>query len=339
MASAVIGWKELFLKRFGSADKDTVQGTREDDTDEEWCLLEINTDMETVYTGDHRDPSEHPPRRKSGGASMRALLGSPLGGKSNSKVKGDRSPRPGSPSGSPLQRRPSGRGNKQLEVPSHENGGGKLPMPRSASPGRSMMKGKGSSSNILKVDEHSSGGSGVDHPLTQPPRVTEAGDAEGGDVGSFAKVRDTLRIRRTKKRKKVGGVNYAAHQYSAPEINLHNPSKYQDPFEAGFTESTEETGKGHEFKTVSIPHNKPEYCDHCGDNAWGYRQVLRCTSKLTLSGQSVLFHPQLPLLKPYVASRNPGMFLLCRIIFTFRNPPLAFFKSATLLSTGSVSRR
>ncbi len=280
MASVVpvpkTGWslRELFAKRFSGQDKDE-EGTSLGTRDEEWCLVD-GTDMETVFTGDQAGQSQHPPRRKSGGMSMRALLGTQLGGRSG-KGPGDRSPRPGSPSGSPLQRKSSGRSSRHLEV---ENGGKHVPPPRSISPGRNatrLKKGQHSSPSVLKPDTHTSAGVAPEPSVTvQPP--DDAGEP-GSEGASFAKVRDTLKIRRAKKRNKVKPANYSALQYSAPEINLQHPSKYQDPFEASFSESAEGTGQGHEFKTVSIPHNKPEYCDHCGDNAWGFRQVLKCTSE------------------------------------------------------------
>jgi len=119
-----------------------------------------------------------------------------------------------------------------------------------------------------------------DH-VKETPKVNPKDAAVKNPEFSFAKVRDTLRIHRPKKRKGVKNVPYSA-QYSAPEINLSPPSKYQDPFEASanFMDSTEvpKMGQGHDFKAVSIPHNKPGYCDHCGETAWGlYRQVLKCS--------------------------------------------------------------
>lgn len=104
---------------------------------------------------------------------------------------------------------------------------------------------------------------------------------------AFEKVRDTLRISRPKKKKKAKGklaysIVVDPAQMSTPEISLHEPEKYQDPFETSFAENGDaEKRMDHVFKPASIPHNKPEYCDHCGDMAWGlYRQVLKCSSKL-----------------------------------------------------------
>ena len=99
------------------------------------------------------------------------------------------------------------------------------------------------------------------------------------DVGqTLAAKIDDLRISRPMQKKKKG-LAYSVDpvEYSAVEI----ASKYQDPFGMSYAENREETtGHGHDFQATSIPHNKPEYCDHCGDIAWGlYRQVLRCSSE------------------------------------------------------------
>lgn len=102
--------------------------------------------------------------------------------------------------------------------------------------------------------------------------------AGGYQESAFSKVRDTLRIQKGKKKKK-SGMKHIIH-YSVPEFS--GPSKYQDPFEAqpNFAENGDEPDvTGHEFAYISIPHNRPEYCDHCGQNAWGHHQVLQCTSE------------------------------------------------------------
>lgn len=123
--------------------------------------------------------------------------------------------------------------------------------------------------------------SGKESP--KPPISQEEGEAS---TSAFEKVRDTLRISRPKKKKKAKGklaysIVVDPSQMSTPEINLHDPGKYQDPFETSFAENGDmEKKMDHVFKPASIPHNKPEYCDHCGDMAWGlYRQVLKCSSK------------------------------------------------------------
>ena len=103
-----------------------------------------------------------------------------------------------------------------------------------------------------------------------------ARDKNDGEVGAsaFEKVRDTLRITRPKKKKKLAhSIFIDPARMSTPEIN---------PFETSYNENSDmEKKMDHVFKPASIPHNKPEYCDHCGDLAWGlYRQVLKCSSKL-----------------------------------------------------------
>ena len=105
-------------------------------------------------------------------------------------------------------------------------------------------------------------------------------------TSAFEKVRDTLRISRPKKKKKTKGklaysIVVDPTPISVPEVSIHDSGadQYQDPFETSFAENGDlEKKMDHIFKAASIPHNKPEYCDHCGDMAWGlYRQVLRCS--------------------------------------------------------------
>lgn len=121
--------------------------------------------------------------------------------------------------------------------------------------------------------------------------VEKALEDDGISTSAFEKVRDTLRISRPKKKKKKGKLAYSIvvdpTQMSTPEINLHEPGKYQDPFETSYAENGDmEKKMDHIFKPASIPHNKPEYCDHCGDMAWGlYRQVLKCSSELGRDGK------------------------------------------------------
>ena len=110
---------------------------------------------------------------------------------------------------------------------------------------------------------------------------------EASSSSAFEQVKDTLQIRRPKKKKK-GKLSYSIVVDPAPlspEIHLDNSEgKYHDPFETSYTENGElEQKVEHDFKPASIPHNKPEYCDQCGDTAWGlYRQVLKCTSEFKL---------------------------------------------------------
>lgn len=125
----------------------------------------------------------------------------------------------------------------------------------------------------------------VAKPKENGMAITENAEKEEPGASAFEKVRDTLRISRPKKKKKGKKLAYSIivdpSQISTPEINLHDPGKYQDPFETSYSENGEPEKKvDHNFKPASIPHNKPEYCDHCGDMAWGlYRQVLKCSSK------------------------------------------------------------
>ena len=108
--------------------------------------------------------------------------------------------------------------------------------------------------------------------------MDDSSSTGGYQESAFAKVRDTLRIQKVKKKKK--GSTKQVMQYSVPDFAPS--SKYQDPFEAqpSFAENGDEPdATGHEFSYINIPHNHPEYCDHCGQNAWGHHQVLKCTSE------------------------------------------------------------
>ena len=101
---------------------------------------------------------------------------------------------------------------------------------------------------------------------------SDAGSPSATVESAFSKVRDTLKVDKAKnKRKKKKGIAYSVDPV---EIDFPQGWKYQDPFEA------QPKALSHDFKPVSIPHNKAEYCDHCGEAAWGlYRQVLRCSSE------------------------------------------------------------
>lgn len=231
---------------------------------------------------------------KSSNAAAAAHLGSPSSGVrrtsfgSRLKPEGSKLGRPGSPqpsSHSPLQRRPSGRG-KKLNVYDNVNG---QASPRSGSPSRVGSSRKKSSGMPVRTESPNPMDRRNESCLQpkQPPQ--QNGKNGSGSLSSspatgesaFAKVRDTLKISKAKKKlKKKKGTAYSV----APvEINFPQ-TKYQDPFEAqpNFTDSTEvaPSAQSHDFKPVSIPHNKPEYCDHCGETAWGlYRQVLKCSSE------------------------------------------------------------
>ena len=278
MASSAVGrrssWRNRLSRRIiGDRDKDRENNPPRDAQDEDWLVVDIhNSEMEAhLADGQKRKISK-------------GHLASPapgLGARSGSI--GSRSPRsetrlqrPASPQDSPqtnLKRTPSGRG-KKLEVYSQHNG---RASPRSASPNRSSVKKKGG--GILA---HPRAPSPSSEPRDSVKERSRPMSSHRGPELSFAKVRDTLKIHKPKKRKGVS--NAYSVQYSAPEINLSPPAKYQDPFEAQatFMDSTEvqKLGQGHDFKPASIPHNKPEYCDHCGETAWGlYRQVLKCSSE------------------------------------------------------------
>ena len=298
-ASRKSSWKERLAKKLSGGDHERERDCIKPSPppSEDWFVID-GPGMETAMT-DHTDgnAASSPPSSSRRKTPAKVSTASPLVGAKSASIKsssrgGDaKLPRPSSPHGSPsgLHRKPGGSGRisrDRLEV--HHNG---KASPRSVSPSRSSAKRKaggrsnspspGSSSPVgdshAHREHHRERDRGGEHQANhlQVPKPTES---------ILAKARDTLRISKAKKHKKSSSSHYAA-QYSAPEINLHNPaSKYQDPFEAaaGFGESTEEhkAGQGHDFKPVSIPHNKPEYCDHCGETAWGlYRQVLKCSSE------------------------------------------------------------
>ena len=278
MASSAVGrrasWRhKLSRKIIGDRDKDRENNPPKDAQDEDWLFVDVlDSEMDANF-------ADGPKRKTSKGHLASPASG--LGTRSGSI--GSRSPRPetriqrpASPQDSPktnLKRTPSGKGNK-LEVYSQHNG---RASPRSVSPNRSSVRKKGG--GILAHPRPTSPSEPRDHHPRERSRPTSG---HKGSELSFAKVRDTLKIHKPKKRKGVS--NAYSVQYSAPEINLNPPAKYQDPFEpqSAFMDSTEvqKLGQGHDFKPVSIPHNKPGYCDHCGETAWGlYRQVLKCSSE------------------------------------------------------------
>ena len=98
---------------------------------------------------------------------------------------------------------------------------------RSVSPNRSSVKKKGG--GILAHPRALS-------PSSEPRDSVKERSRPSGRKGSelsFAKVRDTLKIYKPKKRKGVS--NAYSVQYSTPEIKLSPPPKYQDPFKAQAT--------------------------------------------------------------------------------------------------------
>lgn len=252
--------------------------------DEGWIVIE-NPGMESNSSTpptDGNGSSENTPV-----ASRKKLQkSSPNLGPRSSSVSATRSSRltaTGSPNS--LQRRASGRGSKPSNLEVTTNGKSSI---RSVSPGRALNGnrsdspvGKSSLRNPSPVttptsDHHS-------HPLTntqQNGAAHKSSDSRMDDSSLASKIRDTLRISRPKKKKGSKGKGLA-YSVTPVEINLNGSSKYNDPFETSYADNSDEKlGQGHDFKAASIPHNKPEYCDHCGETAWGlYRQVLKCSSK------------------------------------------------------------
>ena len=241
--------------------------------------------------------------KKKSGSSLSPSLG--LRSKSVSGSRSPRSIRPSSPSN--LQRRASGRGPRPVNLEVQQNGSkhrssSPSRQNRTESPSRASSSPATKSSLRVKKNALNSGSNSPTFDTPPPSRAqshpssqqnstavavngTENGgkseDSSGGGQAFAAKIRDTLRISRPKRKKdkKKKGLAYSVDpvKYSAVEIT----SKYQDPFETSYAENGEEkTGHGHDFQPASIPHNKPEYCDHCGEMAWGlYRQVLKCSSE------------------------------------------------------------
>ena len=99
---------------------------------------------------------------------------------------------------------------------------------RSVSPNRSSVKKKGG--GILAHPRALSPSSEPRDSVKERSRPTSG--RKGSEL-SFAKVRDTLKIYKPKKRKGVS--NAYSVQYSTPEIKLSPPPKYQDPFKAQAT--------------------------------------------------------------------------------------------------------
>ena len=163
-------------------------------------------------------------------------------------------------------------------------------MDRPASAGANAQKSTTNKKKLLTTDYNSSRtpSPGMDRNTSQRSSFRRKGvitpvkesspmdmDLPSSSGGNFSKIRDTLRIRKGKKK------STKVAQYSVPELNF--PIKYQDPFDVSteFGENTDDTAEdvGHEFVSVDVPHHKPEYCDHCQQAAWGHNQTLKCTSK------------------------------------------------------------
>ncbi|XP_064407242.1 uncharacterized protein LOC135352063 isoform X3 [Halichondria panicea] len=153
---------------------------------------------------------------------------------------------------------------------------------RSSSPGRSVSgPGRSSSPNRSPLPKKSSMSSSRSTSSPVPSHTHQNGTkstADMDDSSLASKIRDTLRISRPKKKGTKG--KGLAYSIAPVEINMNASSKCQDPFETSCSEGTDaKASQDHNFKPVSIPHNKPEYCDVCGEIAWGlYRQVLKCAS-------------------------------------------------------------
>ena len=263
--------------------------------DEEWLVLDL-VEMETAFANgtDRVDGVVMSKRRPGGSArtttsSPSSIRGSQAAAHSPSGSRGThgatRSPKTTrTTSPSPKATRttsPSPLTHRKTSAPAKSGHGARLDVhavngrtsPRSASPHRSSMKKK-----------PALGSPGLSRTGAAPQPGDEGRHSPPPDTSNFSKVRDTLRIKGVKKKKKKGGA-YSVPQYSSDVVSFDSPgSKYDDPFEAApsFLDSTEERrpGQDHCFEWVSVPHNKPEYCDHCGDLAWGFhRQVMKCSSE------------------------------------------------------------
>lgn len=232
---------------------------RGDTTGEDWEVIPSQQVMES-------DEASHRSGRKSsgggGGVGRMGILASPvLGGRSSVSVRPslkqdkkslDSADRPMS-TGAIVHRSTSVK-KKMLSVTQNS---------RTPSPGLERNSSQRSSQRHKSKESHKSSSPG--------PR-----DSSPDHGGAFSKVRDTLRIRKVKKKtssSKVSG-------YSVPALELPN-SKYSDPFEPDFNEPDDknDSGTGHDFSFVNVPHYQPEYCDYCQQAAWGHHQVLKCTSK------------------------------------------------------------
>lgn len=295
MASvSTASWRERLTKRWSGggdreSDKAKRQGGKEERlishlpaASEDWLVIE----METAFTnGTDRVDGPGIAKRRASANSRNAVSSPSPSGKGS--VRNPRPPlRATSPNSGPSAH------HRKTSAPATRVGGGagghgqRLEVqngrssPRSASPHRSIM-----------VKKKSSTGSSPGQSLAvvgEVPHGPEAPADDGTvspDMSNFSKVRDTLRIKGVKKKK--GGAYSVPH--APPELTFDHQvaSKYDDPFESppNFMDSTEERrpGQDHSFEWVSVPHNKPEYCDHCGETAWGFhRQVMKCSSEWRL---------------------------------------------------------
>ncbi len=260
----------------GSAKEDSSRDRElKNISDEDWCVIE-DSEMDGVTNGEgtrkksvssKSSPSLGPRSSSVSGKTTRSTLGSP----------------------SSLKRTSSSRGRKPntLEVTQNGRPNGRT-NGRSTSPGRSISNpgrsGSPSRGSPLPKKSSMTSSRSISSPV---PRQSQAQQndsklaAEMDDSSLASKIRDTLRISRPKKKKGSKGKGLA-YSVTPVEINMNASSKYQDPFETSFADSADgKVGQDHDFKPVSIPHNKPEYCDVCGETASSlYRQVLKCSSEL-----------------------------------------------------------
>lgn len=261
--------------------------------DEDWCFIDGSSMESTLSATANGGSTENIP----GSTKKKQSKSSPSLGTRSSSVSVRSSRLTGQSSPSSLQRRASGRGSRPTNLEVVQNG---RTTTRSASPGRSSSGGRSGSPNrgSSQHGKKSSLSTGrTASPVSSSPHDTQgqtqtSSQQNGGtkssdkpidprDESSLAsKIRDTLRISRPKKKKGSKGKGLA-YSITPVEINLNASPKYNDPFETSYAENGDDKlGQGHDFKAAKIPHNKPEYCDHCGETAWGlYRQVLKCSSE------------------------------------------------------------
>ena len=260
---------------------DPFEEGEEDDLQENWEVLTL-AKHRPAMDSNHPDGvlgqgANKPNRRNSSSqGKMSSILSSPiLGGRTSSvgnrsALKQDKKStgemeRPVS-AGAALHR---GTGKKKLlsvDSTTHQSS-------RTPSPSLGLERNSSQRSSLRRKSKENSSDVKSSSPGPRDPSPVD--DDVMSQGGAFSKVRDTLRIRKGKKKK--GSSTKVA--YSVPELSL--PNKYQDPFEPDFSENGDkmDEGSGHEFSFVSVPHYHPEYCDYCQQAAWGHHQVLKCASK------------------------------------------------------------
>lgn len=233
----------------------------------DWEVLTLAKSRTTNMEPDGRQSTSASGRKVSGGQSKFGVLSSPiLGSRSSSVVS-----------------RPSIKQDKKFDKDFLERPLSAGPVVHRSTSKKKLLTVNNSPSNRTPspgLERSSSQRSSQRHKSRDNQKMSSPGPREispvGNDQGSaFSKVRDTLRIRKIKK--KASSSKMAA--YSVPVLDL--PNKYQDPFEPDLSgHDVSDEGTGHEFNFVNVPHYHPEYCDHCQQAAWGHHQVLKCNSKL-----------------------------------------------------------